>query len=283
LRAAEVAIRLQQLVVASEELESALAHAEHRLPTTSESARTAAMLASAHGASGRAGKRPQLVARWVIGLGALAVLAVPVGIRTWNRPPIADAARVAPAPQPASTPPVASPRPAEASQSAAPAPVSLDPLPTGAAQSGSAPALTGRRPTESSRTALSPALPDRRPARAVRPPEGRGVTARRSNAVASRGRTRGALPQQAGSANAVVAPFVGILAVESEPTGAAVFVDRRHVGETPLELTEIRAGSHAVRIERPGYRPWTASVVVPAGERTRVSTVLHPVGPYPIP
>lgn len=63
--------------------------------------------------------------------------------------------------------------------------------------------------------------------------------------------------------------------VDSEPAGSAVFVDRQLVGETPLELTQLRAGSHVVRIERDGYDRWTAAVLVAADKQTRVSATLQ--------
>jgi hypothetical protein len=37
--------------------------------------------------------------------------------------------------------------------------------------------------------------------------------------------------------------FVGVLVVDSNPGGAAVFVDRRYVGDTPVHLDGVRAGS----------------------------------------
>jgi len=56
-----------------------------------------------------------------------------------------------------------------------------------------------------------------------------------------------------------------------------VFVDRQRVGETPLELTQLRVGSHVVRIERDGYDPWTTAVLVAADKQTRVSARLQAV------
>jgi chromosome segregation ATPase len=73
------------------------------------------------------------------------------------------------------------------------------------------------------------------------------------------------------------AQYVGTLEVESEPTRSAVFVDRQQVGETPLQLTQLRAGSHVVRIERAGYDRWTTAVLVAADKRTRVSAKLQAV------
>jgi hypothetical protein len=77
------------------------------------------------------------------------------------------------------------------------------------------------------------------------------------------------------SANQTVQPYVGVLTVDSEPTGSAVFVDQQHVGETPLKLTRLRAGSHVVRIEREGYDRWTAAVLVAADKQTSVSAKLQ--------
>jgi hypothetical protein len=66
----------------------------------------------------------------------------------------------------------------------------------------------------------------------------------------------------------------GHVAVDSRPTGAAVFVDGRDVGVTPMMLT-LPAGSHSIRLERAGYRAVTARVEVKAGERSRVAARLE--------
>ena len=70
--------------------------------------------------------------------------------------------------------------------------------------------------------------------------------------------------------------FIGTLTVESEPSGAAVFIDRQSVGQTPLSVAGRRAGSHVVWIERQGYRRWTAAVRVAADKVTRISASLEP-------
>lgn len=67
----------------------------------------------------------------------------------------------------------------------------------------------------------------------------------------------------------------GVLQVDSRPRGAQVFVDGRLVGTTPLMLTEVRPGSHAVRIDLRGHRRWVASVDVAPGERQRVAASLE--------
>jgi len=65
------------------------------------------------------------------------------------------------------------------------------------------------------------------------------------------------------------------LQVDSRPRGAQVFVDGRLVGITPLMLSDVRPGTHAVRIDLRGYRRWVASVDVAPGERQRVAASLE--------
>ncbi|MGE5244517.1 MAG: PEGA domain-containing protein [Betaproteobacteria bacterium] len=69
--------------------------------------------------------------------------------------------------------------------------------------------------------------------------------------------------------------ITGVLVVESLPSGAAVFVDGHRIGTTPLSVTRVDAGEHAVRLERPGYRGWAASVRIVAGARNRVTASLE--------
>ena len=108
------------------------------------------------------------------------------------------------------------------------------------------------------------------------------IAARQASSAARRDPPRAAptapaaAASQAGGSKEPV-QYVGALTVDSEPAGSAVFVDRQHVGETPLELTGLRAGSHVVRIERDGYDRWTTAVLVAAGKQTRVSARLQAV------
>ena len=74
---------------------------------------------------------------------------------------------------------------------------------------------------------------------------------------------------------APAAVTVGSLLVESRPAGASVIVDGRHAGTTPLRLSDVRTGNHAIRIERDGYRMWTGGVAVSAGEQNRITASLE--------
>jgi PEGA domain len=69
--------------------------------------------------------------------------------------------------------------------------------------------------------------------------------------------------------------YQGTLSVQSEPAGATVFVNQTYVGETPLKLPRLRAGSHVVWVQGEGYRRWSAGVLVPADKVTNVRVNLE--------
>jgi serine/threonine protein kinase len=67
----------------------------------------------------------------------------------------------------------------------------------------------------------------------------------------------------------------GGLNVQSRPAGARVFVNNRLAGSTPVAIPGLPAGPATVRIEMDGYRPWTTTVGISAGEQTRVAASLE--------
>jgi hypothetical protein len=84
-----------------------------------------------------------------------------------------------------------------------------------------------------------------------------------------------ATPVQLEETASAAQPFVGSLSIDSEPSGATVFVNRRAVGETPMMLDSLRVGSYVIRLELGSYQPWTAAVRVSAIGQTRVSATLQ--------
>jgi len=74
---------------------------------------------------------------------------------------------------------------------------------------------------------------------------------------------------------ATLGHYSGALVVESKPAGAKVYVDNKLAGTTPLSIPNLPAGSHAIRLERDGYRRWSSSVRVVAAERNRVTASLE--------
>jgi hypothetical protein len=69
-------------------------------------------------------------------------------------------------------------------------------------------------------------------------------------------------------------PYTGALTVISRPPGARVVLDGRDVGTTPLSLDTVRAGEHAIRLHRDGYRRWSAAVRVISGTRNAITAPL---------
>jgi serine/threonine-protein kinase len=66
----------------------------------------------------------------------------------------------------------------------------------------------------------------------------------------------------------------GSLVIMSRPPGAAVSIDGRASGITPLTLNTISPGEHRIRLERSGYQPWTTTIKVVSGERARIAASL---------
>jgi serine/threonine protein kinase len=67
----------------------------------------------------------------------------------------------------------------------------------------------------------------------------------------------------------------GSLQVASRPTGGKVFVDDSFIGTTPLLLSNVQVGSRHLKVEMPGYKPWTSSVQIEPGARSRVTADLE--------
>ena len=70
--------------------------------------------------------------------------------------------------------------------------------------------------------------------------------------------------------------YRGGLKIDSQPAGATVFVNNQRVGQTPIALPSLSAGSRAVRLELNGHAPWSRSVRIVANQSTRVSARLEP-------
>ncbi len=134
--------------------------------------------------------------------------------------------------------------------------IALAPKP-GTASSSQTPAA---RPQETG----PPSTPERR---AVSAPERRSASRTQPERPPARPSERAAAPVPAGTSG----EFVGRLSVESRPSGARVFLDNKQIGVTPLAMPSIKAGEHAIRLERDGYRHWTSTVRIVAGEPSRVT------------
>jgi hypothetical protein len=76
---------------------------------------------------------------------------------------------------------------------------------------------------------------------------------------------------------ALSAAASGNLSIATEPDNAAVFVDGKALGVSPLHVTGVPAGQHRLRIVKRGYRETAQTVKVVAGEPQWLRIVLTPV------
>lgn len=85
-------------------------------------------------------------------------------------------------------------------------------------------------------------------------------------------------PSAAGGPPAGSAPAaevaVGSILAETRPPGAAVWLDRRLVGETPMSIPRVPAGAHRIEFRLDGYRTWTTTVEVASATQARVAASL---------
>jgi len=84
-------------------------------------------------------------------------------------------------------------------------------------------------------------------------------------------------PKAAGAPRSAPKPVVvsPSLSIETRPPGARVRVDGRDVGVTPLTVTPLAVGSHSVELQLRGYRQWSSTVILAAGQRRRLAASLE--------
>ncbi len=64
--------------------------------------------------------------------------------------------------------------------------------------------------------------------------------------------------------------LLGILTIDSEPSGAKVYIDDVLKGKTPLEI-EVEPGRHILRLELEGYKPIEKEISISAGDSLELS------------
>jgi hypothetical protein len=123
--------------------------------------------------------------------------------------------------------------------------------------------------TEERRITLTKARPSRsvevRLAASASAPSGRsGETAARSGAP------RPSTPASFGKPPVTT----GVLAIESQPPGAAVMLNGKPKGTTPLTMNDVAPGEYRVTMTLKGFREFATTVRVVAGERARAAARL---------
>lgn len=71
------------------------------------------------------------------------------------------------------------------------------------------------------------------------------------------------------------APAAGALVVSAPLPGATVLLDGRRLGPAPQRAEDLAPGSHAVRVEKPGFLPFEMQVQVLPGRQARVEARLE--------
>ncbi len=69
----------------------------------------------------------------------------------------------------------------------------------------------------------------------------------------------------------------GSIKVTSSPSGAYVYMDGKYRGQTPLTLTSVSAGKHAIELDLAGYYDWTSALSVSPGVTSSISAHLSPI------
>jgi hypothetical protein len=65
--------------------------------------------------------------------------------------------------------------------------------------------------------------------------------------------------------------ITGQVYISSSPAGADVYLDNAYKGITPLPLSDVPAGSHAVLLQMSGYTDWKGTTLVTAGQSVTLS------------
>jgi hypothetical protein len=67
----------------------------------------------------------------------------------------------------------------------------------------------------------------------------------------------------------------GAIEIMSRPRDAQVLLDGIVVGRAPMSIANVPEGTHEVRVELDGFKPWVGSVRVKGGSRARVGASLE--------
>lgn len=89
--------------------------------------------------------------------------------------------------------------------------------------------------------------------------------------------TRAARSAPAGAppAGRASAARTGTLVIESRPTGAAIVLNGRTIGKTPMTIDDLEPGTYTVQLQLANFRPVTTTVRVVAGARARAAASLE--------
>ncbi|WP_456472622.1 PEGA domain-containing protein [Methanocaldococcus sp.] len=77
--------------------------------------------------------------------------------------------------------------------------------------------------------------------------------------------------------SATLTEETGSLFVESDPSGAEIYIDGDYKGKTPKTISELSPGTHTLKLRMDGYSDYTKDVEIKTGETTNVYVKLESV------
>ncbi len=227
---------------------------------------------------------------WLGSRGASPAATAPAGTITTvpptatSRAPAAAAASPAPA---ATAAPADTPAPVAAAPAAPPA-VERSPRAAGGAARGAIQVTASRQANvylDGERSGLTPRSLKNVPLgshviRVTRPgyaPQEQTVvlTADEPSATLSFTLRSGSGTPPAGPAQAPAPKSVLTVFIESTPPGARIRIDGRDLAPTPLTVRQLRPGTHKLELRLPGYKTWSQTLTVAAGDARRITATLE--------
>ena len=67
------------------------------------------------------------------------------------------------------------------------------------------------------------------------------------------------------------------ISVDSEPSGADIYIDGKHYGKTPNIITDLPMGKHEIKLEKQDYNPVTKIFIIEDGEKLKFNETLQSV------
>ncbi|MBO5810042.1 MAG: PEGA domain-containing protein [Bacteroidales bacterium] len=64
------------------------------------------------------------------------------------------------------------------------------------------------------------------------------------------------------------------ISVDSEPSGADIYIDGKHYGKTPNIITDLPMGKHEMKLEKQEYNPVTKIFIIEEGEKLKFNETL---------
>ena len=78
------------------------------------------------------------------------------------------------------------------------------------------------------------------------------------------------------SIDATLTQKTGLISISSSPSGADIYLDGAYEGTTPITISDITPGSHALKLEKHGYEEWLTSVYITSEVTESITAHLTP-------